>query len=112
MKKKITVIGIYEIEFDTLAHLVNTIEEAASWIGCGVTTLYDASKTSISKIEEIREELKQKQGLTIKSGAYARTFTYDDRLPSTIDILETLKEFEANKKESQQIRNLERVRSQ
>jgi hypothetical protein len=42
MDKKTTVIGIYEIEFDTLAHIVNTIEEAASWIGCGVTTLYDA----------------------------------------------------------------------
>jgi hypothetical protein len=62
-----------------------------------------ATKTSASIIQEIREELKQKQGLTIKSGAYARTFTYDDRIPSTIDILETLKEFEANKKESQKI---------
>lgn len=37
-----TLIGIYEIESDTLAHLVNTIEEGAKWIGAGVTTLYDA----------------------------------------------------------------------
>lgn len=37
-----TIIGIYDKETDTLAHLVETIEEAARWIGSGVTTLYDA----------------------------------------------------------------------
>ncbi len=42
MKELTTIIGIYEKETETLAHIVDTIEEAARWIGCGVTTLYDA----------------------------------------------------------------------
>lgn len=36
------VIGIYEIETDLIAHIVDTIQEGAEWIGCGVTTLYDS----------------------------------------------------------------------
>ena len=39
---KNVVIGIYEIETDLLAHMVDTIEEGARWLGAGVTTLYDA----------------------------------------------------------------------
>lgn len=35
-------IGIYEIETDLIAHIVDTIQEGAEWIGCGVTTLYDS----------------------------------------------------------------------
>jgi hypothetical protein len=42
MEKLTTVIGIYDKETETLAHIVDTIEEAARWIGSGVTTLYDA----------------------------------------------------------------------
>jgi hypothetical protein len=42
MKAK-RIIGIYENnESETLAHIVETIEQASRWIGCGVTTLYDA----------------------------------------------------------------------
>lgn len=37
-----TYIGIYNIENDLIENLVNTIEEAAQFIGAGVTTLYDA----------------------------------------------------------------------
>jgi hypothetical protein len=37
------IIGIYENnESETLAHIVETIEQASRWIGCGMTTLYDA----------------------------------------------------------------------
>lgn len=35
-------IGIYELENDLIVNLVNTIQDAADWIGCGVTTLYDS----------------------------------------------------------------------
>jgi hypothetical protein len=42
MKAK-RIIGIYENnESETLAHIVETVEQASKWIGCGVTTLYDA----------------------------------------------------------------------
>ena len=37
------IIGIYEnTETETLCHMVDTIEQASKWIGCGVTTLYDS----------------------------------------------------------------------
>lgn len=37
------IIGIYEnTEAETLAHVVDTIEQASKWIGCGITTLYDS----------------------------------------------------------------------
>lgn len=36
------VIGIYELKTDLIAHIVDTIQEGAEWIGCGVTTLYDS----------------------------------------------------------------------
>ena len=39
---KTTVIGIYETQTDLIAHIVDTIQEGAEWIGCGVTTLYDS----------------------------------------------------------------------
>lgn len=35
-------IGIYNKESDLIEHLVTTIQEAAAWIECGVTTLYDS----------------------------------------------------------------------
>lgn len=35
-------IGIYNMQDDLIENLVTTIQEAAEWIGCGVTTLYDA----------------------------------------------------------------------
>lgn len=35
-------IGIYNKESDLIEHLVLTIQEAAAWIECGVSTLYDS----------------------------------------------------------------------
>lgn len=37
-----TIIGIYDIDTELLAHLVDTIEEACEWIQCGSSTLYDS----------------------------------------------------------------------
>jgi len=42
MKTK-KLIAIYENDnMELLVHIVETIEEASRWIGCGVTTLYDS----------------------------------------------------------------------
>jgi hypothetical protein len=38
---RVKVIGIYEDdEIESLVHMVKTIEEGASWIGCSVQALY------------------------------------------------------------------------
>ena len=35
-------IGIYQESTETLAHLVESIEEASKWIGCSRQALYEA----------------------------------------------------------------------
>ena len=54
-----------------------------------------ATSTSASNLQRALLTLESYQGMTLQFGAYKRTFTYDDRLPSTIDILKALQDFEA-----------------
>lgn len=61
------------------------------------------TKKAASRLKLVLNDLKAMQGLTVKSGAYSRTFKLDDRLPSVIDILETLQDFEASKRTSEQL---------
>ncbi len=54
-------------------------------------------------IKRAISELESLQGLTVKSGAYSRTFSHDERQPYTLDILKTLQDFELNQRESKQL---------
>ena len=54
-----------------------------------------ATSTSASNLQRALLTLESYQGITLQFGAYSRTFRYDDRQPSTIEILKSFKEFEA-----------------
>lgn len=62
-----------------------------------------ATSTSATNLQRALLTLESYQGITLQFGAYSRTFRYDDRKPSTIDILKSFKEFEANPYTSAQL---------